>query len=324
MHIEGGNPPRPRTRTNRFHSRRDFQRPRGFTLIELLVVIAIIAILAGMLLSVLTKAKQKGQGMACMNNQRQLTLAWLNYAHDSDDRVVAALDAPWNGPPAWVTGGLNYEPENRSNWDLSEDIKKSPLGPYLRGTWDIFKCPADRSTVIPSSGPDAGKPMPRVRSTVMNLWFGGIRGSLDPNEVFEDGWHPALPVGLRSPSWRMYRRLADVNDPGPASTFLFLDQREDTPMGSAFFINMQGWPDVPQQTRWHWGIPASYHHRAGIVTFADGHAEQKKWIDPRTTPPLQRGKYLHKPDPSQLVETVPSPDNRDIVWLQERATRRIR
>jgi prepilin-type processing-associated H-X9-DG protein len=295
-------------------------------LIELLVAIAIIGILASLLMPALAKAKQKGQGAVCMNNQRQLTLAWLTYAHDNDDRVATAMEAPWNGPPSWVTGSLNFESENRSNWDLTEDIQKSPLRSYLGGCALIFKCPGDRSTVIPSSGPYAGKPTPRVRSMVMNIWFGGMRGSLDPNEIFEDGWHVHYewPVGMRSTHWRMYRQLTDVNDPGPASTFLFLDQRDDTPMGQAFLINMEGWPNAPQHTRWHWGMPASYHDGAGVVTFADGHAERKKWLDPRTRPPIEKGKYLHKPNPSQPVETVPSPHNRDIVWLQERATRRIR
>src|SRR6266446_8597236 len=64
----------------------------GFTLIELLVVIAIIAILAAMILPALSKAKSKGQGIQCLNNNRQLSLGWMMYAHDNNDRIVYASD----------------------------------------------------------------------------------------------------------------------------------------------------------------------------------------------------------------------------------------
>ncbi|MGE3310999.1 MAG: type II secretion system protein [Limisphaerales bacterium] len=301
----------------------------AFTLIELLVVIAIIGILASLLMPALAKAKQKGQGIVCMNNQKQLTLAWLTYAHDNDDRVAAAMDdiSRPNGPPSWVTGGMNFEPGNRSNWDVAEDIAKSPLGFFSGASALIFKCPADRSTVIPSSGPYSGKPTPRVRSMVMNIWFAGWRGTLDPNDVAEDGSRLVddWPMGLRSTTWQMYRQLTEVNDPGPAWTFLFLDQRADTAIPPAFFIDMQGWPAAPRETRWHWGLPAASHNEAGVVSFVDGHTERKRWLDSRTTPPLQKGRLIEQFAPrTGQVNTVASPDNRDIVWLQERATRRIR
>ncbi len=60
----------------------------GFTLIELLVVIAIIAILAGLLLPTLARAKQKAQAVQCINNEKQLSLAWLMYANDNQDHLV--------------------------------------------------------------------------------------------------------------------------------------------------------------------------------------------------------------------------------------------
>src|SRR5438132_9060255 len=104
----------------------------AFTLMELLVEIAIIAILVGLLLPTMGKAKQKTQGIACMNNHRQLTLAWLMHAHDNNDSFLFAsprldgtgLDTTWMG------GYLDFSPANRSNWDVAEDIQKSPLWPY--------------------------------------------------------------------------------------------------------------------------------------------------------------------------------------------------
>src|SRR5881296_1202222 len=73
----------------------------GFTLIELLVVIAIIAILAGMLLPALAKAKTKAQGIACLNNLRQLNFAWYMYADDNRDKLVPNGTGPQIG---WIEG----------------------------------------------------------------------------------------------------------------------------------------------------------------------------------------------------------------------------
>src|SRR6266498_1445709 len=108
------------------------RRYHAFTLVELLVVIAIIAILAAMLLPALTKGKLKAQGIQCMNNHRQLMLAWRMYTEENRDVLLYSTATPGSNyaPYSWVQGVLDYDPANRSNWDVNTDIKKSPLWPY--------------------------------------------------------------------------------------------------------------------------------------------------------------------------------------------------
>jgi prepilin-type N-terminal cleavage/methylation domain-containing protein/prepilin-type processing-associated H-X9-DG protein len=279
-------------------------RVQGFTLIELLVVIAIIAILAGMLLPALAKAKAKAQGILCMNNHKQLALGWRMYAEDSGDQIPFAYTSKGNAREryAWVQGILDFNGANRSNWDINEDLAKSPLWSYAGQAPDVWRCPADKSVVRASSGQFAGRDVPRVRSMSMLNWVGGNGDDL--NRLW-GGWSGA--------EWRVYRKLGDFLDPGPSMTFVLLDEREDSINDAFYVVDMAGYPDPATQKMVDY--PASYHNGAGGFSFADGHSEIRKWVDGRTTPLLKRGQLLPL--------NQPSPNNPDVGWMQERATRRM-
>jgi prepilin-type N-terminal cleavage/methylation domain-containing protein/prepilin-type processing-associated H-X9-DG protein len=260
---------------------------RGFTLIELLVVIAIIAILAAMLLPALARSKAKAQGIMCMNSGRQMMLAWKLYVDDNQDRVPASYNP--GAPDEWVHGNMDFS-ANRSNWDVNQDIAKSPLWQYCGKNAAIWRCPADQSTVKVS-----GVIYPRVRSIAMDAWF---------NSTDVQGF---------GPGYRMYKKLSDVNDPGPSGTWLFLDEREDSINDGEFVVGMNGYPDRPNQ----WMIvdyPASYHGGACGFSFVDGHSEIKRWKDARTMPKLRKGQ--------SLALNVASPNNPDAYWMMDHSTRK--
>ncbi|MDB6068525.1 MAG: xcpT 2 [Pedosphaera sp.] len=274
------------------HPRRAFRGCQAFTLLELLVVVAVIAILASLLLPVLNKGKRKAQGIYCLNNLRQLQMAWVMYAHDHAESLPPNSDGEHAGTdpahPAWVAGWLLTDSETGSKYDSTNtDLLVGPhyaefgsIGSYVQNS-KIYRCPADKSMVTVN-----GVRYPRTRSMSMNTYMNG-------NGIWQ------------STEYVTFRKSGDM--PNSSGLWVFIDEREDSINDGCFGT------DVPRT----YGIvdyPASYHNGAGGLAFADGHSEYHRWLEPTTTPALNSGEHL------PLGSKYTSWQDRDMAWLNARTT----
>jgi prepilin-type N-terminal cleavage/methylation domain-containing protein len=279
----------------------------AFTLIELLVVIAIIAILAAILLPVFSRAKQRAQGIQCVNNLRQMTLGWQVYTDENNNRFPPNAAMGHNHPavgedagnPSWVAGvltvsGLNYAGvDDNTNWMKLTGSTYTPfgsIGSYTK-TPGLYHCPGDQSR-------DPGDGQIRVRSISMN-------GCINPGKT------NAADSGMWDQPIKKFTRSSDFTQKSPADIFVFLDERWESINDGWFWVPASGYNSdgsVNMDNLEIADLPAIYHNKCSAFSFADGSAVLHPWKDAET--------YSLEFESSAQS----TPDNEDVAWLMTHAT----
>jgi prepilin-type N-terminal cleavage/methylation domain-containing protein/prepilin-type processing-associated H-X9-DG protein len=235
-------------KTNIFPPEPPFADRRAFTLTELLVVAAIFVLLAIMLQSALANTKPDMRSFQCLIHLKQLQQGCLMYAGDNSDVLIRNsnnLDTN-----SWVD-----QSQSRTN---QTQITRGLLWPYVKRL-EAYKCPADLQ--LSPGG------LPTLRSMSMNGWVGPVAGAI-----------PYNVANIGDPRGKVFRKLSDFNGlASPAMIFVLVDEDPQT-IGDGWFGNdcFQG---TAEPNTWV-DIPATFHNNASGLSYADGHAEFKKWSDP--------------------------------------------
>lgn len=275
----------------------------AFTLIELLVVIAIIAILAGLLLPVLSRAKQKAQGTLCLNNGKQLTTALQLYTSENSDFYPPNPDdGNTNAGYNWCGGSAGIGESDEFNPDILADPARSLLIGYLSGSVSVFHCPGDRREgLYQGTRPSMiGQTIPAARTFSMSQAVGTIDPGFDagdphsgkPTMSVNGPWLDGTHNHRRNSPWRTFGKATDIGAPGPSGLWVFVDEDATGLNDAAFAFDMAApyWND----------LPGTYHNIGCGFAFADGHSETHRWV------------YRSSKDLGDITETA---DQRDWEWM---------